>query len=656
MASVLRDEVDWDSLPPETPPSAVQLLRRCFDRNPKMRLRDIGEARVALSPEALLGAQAESDAVAATSTPTSSGRERIAWGLAAVALVAVAALGWLAVGRGTAVESRQEIRASIRPPAEQTFQAYGVHAGGVSISPDGSRMTFVSKAEEGRPQIYIRALGSEEALPLSGTEGASYPFWSPDGRHMGFFTNGTLKKVDLDGGAPMTISAAADGRGGSWNAEGVILFAPDTQSPIHRISAGGGEATPVTTLDVARQGETTHRFPHFLPDGRHFLYLRGSHATREAAVNSIWVGSLDSDETFELMSSGSQAIYAQGHLFWVHDQFLMARPFDPSNLEFLGEPFAVAEKVVFQPTYWRGAFDVSRVGPIAFQTGLASTNALAWFDREGNQLDSIGQSGQYGKIRLSPDDKQLAVKLLDEGTGRGDIWVFDLRRNVGSRLTFDDASEGDPVWSPDGTRIAFQSNRGGAAGDIYVRSTDGRGEAELVYGNDKLKRPQDWSPDGKFLAIDQGVGKADAWIVPMDGGDPFAIVEGTHDEGYARFSPDGNWLAYLSNESGRYQLYLTRFPSGEGKWQLSIEGSDWLVGWRKDGTEIYFLDLEGDMMAVRLELGEAVVAEVPEKLFPTRAGETWSSASDGERFVLGVPDDPGVDYPIMLVLDWRGER
>jgi Tol biopolymer transport system component len=656
LASVLRDEVSWDALPEETPPSIVHLLRRCLDRNPRMRLRDIGEARVALSPESLLSPELGRGEIATSAAPAGPAGARLAWGLAAVALVAAAALGWLAVTRSQTPTNREEIRASIRPPAGQVFEAYGVHSGAVSISPDGMRMTFVSRSEEKNAGIYLRSLGSEEAQPLAGTEGATYPFWSPDGRQLGFFVRGKLKRVDLAGGAPMTVADAPEGRGASWNADGEILFAPDTQSQIHRVSVGGGTPTPVTTLDVTRGGETTHRFPFFLPDGRHFLYLRGSHATRDTEVNSIWVGSLDTDETFELMSSGSQAIYAQGHLFWVHDQFLMARPFDASSLEFTGEAFAVAEGIVFQETYWRAAFDVSPAGPIVCQTGLASSKYLAWFDRAGSELSTLGTPGQFDEIRLSPDDRFLAATIQDESTGRGDIWIFDVRRNVGSRLTFDDGSDSAPVWSPDGKMIAFRSNRGNTTGDIYLRPADGRGQAELLYADDAMKTPRDWSSDGKYLAIDHGVGKSDVWIVPLDGGDPFSLIVGDFDEGYSRFSPDGNWLGYISNESGRFELYMTRVPRGEGKWQLSIDGADWLIGWKRDGTEVYFLNLEGVLMSVKLELGDAVVADVPQRLFPTRAGSTWSSASDGERFVLGVPDDPNEDYPISLILDWNGKR
>jgi len=658
LASVLRDDVDWDALPAETPTSVHHLLRRCLDRDVRMRLRDIGEARVALSPGALAAVGDGHPRAEPVTVPTTGGRrrERIAW---AVALAALAVAGFAGVSalRQTHSTVLPEIRTSIRPPDGQFFEAYGSHAGNLALSPDGTRLTFVSAVGDGRPVLHVRSLGSEVAQPLAGTEGATYPFWSPDGRHLAFFVDGKLKRIDLEGGAPLTICPASEGRGGAWGPDGDILFTPDTQSPIHRVSASGGEPTPVTKVDSRRMGETTHRYPFFLPDGRRFLFLRAAHAAApEDEVNSLWIGSLDGDDPVELMPSVSNAAFAMGHLFYLRDQFLIARPFNPDRLEFTGEPFVVGEGVVYQTSYWRGAFSVSQNGIIAFQGGLGLQRRLLWFDPSGEVVGETGEAQQYGPIRLSPDDRRLATTINDASSGRGDIWIFDVDRDVGSRLTFDDANDIKPVWSPDGSRIAFQSNREGTNGDVFVVRADGRGEPELVYASEGNDSPTDWSPDGRYLSIDRGVGKNDLWIVPMDGGDPWALVETPFDEGYARFSPDGEWIAYVSNESGRFEMYLTRFPSGEGKWQLSTDGGDWVVGWNADGSEIYFLDLEGAMSSVRVDLGESVSADRPRRLFPTRAEETWDATRDGTRFILGTPDNPNQGYPITLIINWAGKR
>jgi len=655
MAAILKEEPDLDTLPADTPPAIRLLLNRCLAKDPKQRLRDMGEARLIIA--AVRGGDPTASMVLGERKTETGGRrlakrEIAAWALAVVAIAAFGVTAWISGTRGTNAPKAPEIRASINAPDDHDFEVNGNHSGALSLSPDGTKMTFTASVGSGRPSLFLRSLGSSTAQQLSNTEGATYPFWSPDSKQIAFFADGKLKKLDLNGGAPMTLTGALDGRGGTWNSDGTILFAPETQTPIHRVSTGGVLGGPATTIDNTRMAETTHRFPSFLPDGRHFLYLRGSHAANnQDAVNSIWVGDLESEETFELMQSGTQANYAQGHLFWVNDQFLMARPFSVQDLEFTGEAFAVGEGVVVQLNAWRAAYAVSQAGPLAFQGGLAAEQILTLFDREGKELGTIGEAARYSEIRLSPDNRYLAAGIDSEGGGQSDIWVYDLSRNVGSRLTFDDARDTKPVWSPDGKRIAFTSNRGGRSG-VFVRSADGRGDAEPLFTIDGQCEVQDWSRDGKFLAIDSGIGKNDVWILNLEDGESFALVSSEFDEGYSRFSPDGNWIGYISNEAGKYELYLTRFPSGEGKWQLSKDGADWLLGWNDAGTELYYLDLEGNLTSVKVAFGDQVVADLPTILFSTRAGNTWDNKSDGGSFVLGAPNDAGDDFPITLIVNW----
>jgi Tol biopolymer transport system component len=342
-------------------------------------------------------------------------------------------------------------------------------------------------------------------------------------------------------------------------------------------------------------------------------------------------------------------------VFWVNEGFLMARAFSPDDLAFTGDAFAVGEGVVVQSDTWLASFAVSEAGPIAFQTGLPPERSLTWYDRKGEVLGTVGDPAEYGFIRLSPDDRYLAATLVDPGSGGEDVWIFDLGRNVGSRLTFDDANDTNPIWSPDGRRVAFSSTRDGVNG-IYVRSSNGRGSAELLHATPERGTTTDWSPDGKYIAFNSAVAKSDLWILSLDGGEAESFIAGEFDEGYARFSPDSSWLAYLSNESGRYQLYVTRFPSGEGKWQLSKSGADWLLGWNEAGSELYYIDLEASLCSVRVELSDQVVADLPTCMFPTQVDRTWDATSDGERFVLGVPDEETTGFPITLVLNWRGER
>ena len=650
LAAVLRDDVSLDDVPATIPAPVTALLERCLDRDPQTRLRDIGEVRIALAPERLANAETAPATVTAATPAKSNTRERLFWAAGLVLLAVVAALGWGLAPRGTKTAPVAEIRASIVSPEEHRFG--GASPQTLSVSPDGTKVIFGVSTGSGRPSLYLRSLGATEARQLPGSEGATYPFWSPDSRELAFFVEGKLKKLDLDGGAPLTITGATDARGGTWNADGTILFAPETQMPIHRVSDGGSGREPVTQIEPLREGETTHRFPQFLPDGRHFLYLRASHsAAATDPVNSIWIGDLESDETFQLMESPTHATYAQGHIFWVRERFLMARPFSAERLEFTGEAFAIGEDVALAQGAWRAAYSVSEAGPIVFQGGSAGAQALNVFNRDGKVTRSIGEPANYSYLRMSPDDRFLAATVADATSGRSDIWVYDMERNVGSRLTFHDAQDTNPVWSPDGKRFAFTSNRDGKSG-IYVRAADGTGNAELLFSGEGRAEPWDWSPDGKHLVFNYGVGKYDIWILPLDGGEAYPFLATDFDEGYCRFSADGRWLAYLSNEAGRYDLYVTRFPSGDGKWQISKNGADWLMGWNADSNEVYYLDDDGDLGVIGVTLDDQVVVDTPAKLFPIRLDLAWAFTSDGQTFVLGASNDLSSEHPITLILDW----
>jgi len=654
LAGILHREPDLGLLPPSTPPRVRRILSRCLEKNPEHRLRDIGEARIALSSP-----DGEEPMDEQHATPTASGarpgRERAAWALAGISAVAALALGWIAFFAG-APESGPEIRASINPPEGQYFEGFAGNSGSLTLSPDGKMLTFAASAGVGAPKLYLRSLDSEVAVPIPGSDGATFPFWSADSAELAFFVGAKLKKQSISGGAPLTICDAPDGRGGTWNEDDVILFAPSTQTGLHRVSAGGGASVQITEPDPDRMGETTHRSPFFLPDGQHYIYFRGSHSAAPGdPVNSVWAGRLDSDETKEIMKASTNAQYARGHLFWMNDGFLMASPFDPAGLELLGDAFPVGEEVSEQLTFWRGAFAVSERGVVAMQHGFASRKYLGWFDRSGNEIDRFDRLGRYDFIRLSPDDQRLAAEIKDETNGAGDIWIIDIARDVANRLTFSDTNETNPVWSPDGARVAFLSNRDGP-GNIYVQSADGTGEASLLFGSDTNDEPWDWSADGQHLFFNHSEKKVDLWVYSFEPGEARPFIATEHEEGWGRLSPDGQWLGYLSNASGRFELYLTRFPSGDGKWQLSTQGADWLLGWNDEGNEMYYLDLAGAVWSVKIDLENRVAVDTPRQLFSTRSGNTWASASDGERFVIGVPEVMNAGYSITLVVDWQGKR
>jgi serine/threonine protein kinase len=647
-AIVEREPAPISSIQPLVPPALERIVSVCLRKDPAERWQTAHDVRLGLEWAAQAGSAA---GIPAPVTVKRKNRERLAWVAAAVLLMACLATAWVAVARGRALGNERKIVASITAPDGSRFETFGGNIGSLTLSPDGKWVTFAASSPDRNTMLYIRPLDSSGAQPIDGSEGASFPFWAPDSRQIGFFAGGKLKKIDRTGGAAISVCDASNGRGGTWNEDGVIVFAPETQQPIHRVSAGGGTSTPITELDPSRN-ETTHRYPVFLPDGKNYLYLRASHGLASGDDgNAIWIGTLGSDETRRLMQSGGNVIFAQGHLLFVRDGFLMAQPFDPSAIELTGDAFAIDENVGFLANYFRGAFAASSNGILAYQQGFGVESQLIRMDSDGRELGKIGEVDRYQQIRLSPDGKKLAVTLFDLGSGTGDLWLYDISRQAKSRLTFDEANDVMPVWSPDGTRIAFQSGRTGA-GDIYARQAGGGSAAELLYSGDRIDAPEDWSPDGAHIAFNKGAGSNDLWILPLDGGDPFPLIQSEFDVGYARFSPDGRWIGYCSNESGRYELYVTRFPSGEGKWQLSIDGADWLVGWREDGGEIYYLDLEGDMYAVEVSLGDDLVAGIPRELFPTRADRSWDVTGDGREFIIGKPVNETSDLTTTLIINW----
>lgn len=650
-AIVEREPAPISSIQPLTPPALERIVSVCLRKEPAERWQTAHDVKLGLEWAAQAGSAA---GIPVPVIVKRKNRERLAWATAALLLVASLAAGWLAVSRGRALGNPRKIVASITAPEKSRFETFGSNIGSLSLSPDGKWVTFAASTPDRSTTLYIRPLDSGGAQPIDGTEGASFPFWAPDSRQIGFFAGGKLKKIDRTGGAAISVCDAPNGRGGTWNEDGVILFTPETQHPIHRVSAGGGTSIPITELDQSRN-ETTHRYPVFLPDGRNFLYLRASHGLASGDDgNAIWIGTLDSDETQRLMQSGGDAFFAQGHLLFLRDGFLMAQPFNQSALGLTGDAFAIDENVGFLANFFKGAFAASSNGILVYQQGFGIESQLIRVTSDGNEVGLIGEVDRFQQISLSPDEKKLAVTLFDLGSGTADLWLYDIARQAKSRLTFDDANDVMPVWSPDGSRIAFQSGRTGA-GDIYVRQAGGGSAAELLYSGDRIDAPEDWSPDGAYIAFNKGAGANDLWILPLDGSDPFPLIESDFDVGYARFSPDGRWIGYCSNESGRYELYATRFPSGEGKWQLSIDGADWLVGWREDGGEVYYLDLEGDMWAVEVSLGDDLVAGIPRPLFATRADRSWDVTADGREFIIGKPVNETSDLTTTLIVNWLAE-
>jgi eukaryotic-like serine/threonine-protein kinase len=645
------------TLQPLTPPELEWVVRGCLAKDPQERWQSAHDVMLMLKGIADAGPQA---GIAAPGAARVKAHER-AWMATAILLGLAIVPFAISYVRRPATEPRA-IRSAILPPEKSTFLFSGISSGPVVISPDGARLAFVARTPEGRNLLWVRSLDMVTARPLEGTDGATFPFWSADGRFIGFFADAKLKKIDASGGSTQTLCDASIGRGGSWNSEGTIIFAPDVNNSIYRVSATGGEPTPVTALDESRH-QYNHRWPYFLADGRHFLFFARS---PDGEYNGTYVGSLDSKEQKLLLPGASNALYAPpGYLLFVRERALMAWRFDARSLEFTGEAVPVAESVGVNGSAQRAGFSVSSNGILAYQGGgVESGWQLVWFDRAGKQFGTVGETAIHLFHRLSPDGQKVVEQINDARTGNVDLWIYDLARGVKTRLTFEPANESWPVWSPDGTHIAYASNRK-LHFQIYQRASSGVGAEEPLFEEpDTEARPLSWSRDGRYLAFMRrqvrGTTRADIWILPLFGDrKAFPILQSPFEESMAAFSPDGRWLAYESNESGKIEVYVTPFPGAGGKWQVSAAGGS-APRWRGDGLELYYLAADNKLMAVGISpKGPTLEIGAVRSLFQARPvvgpGGGYDAAWDGKRFLIDTETEQAAGEPITLVVNWTAD-
>jgi serine/threonine protein kinase/Tol biopolymer transport system component len=666
LAAVVRAEPDWNLLPPSTPTKIRDLVRRCLQKDKRLRLRDAGDAQIEIE-EALA---APETAVAATAGPARRGwLERLSWAVAATFLLTTIGLGSAVFYLARVPTDVVPTRFFISPPEKATFDAgigTGVGFSMTVISPDGRRLAFTARDPLGKILLWVRPLDTLAPQALQGTDNAAYPFWSPDSRSIGFFVQGQgkLKRIDVAGGPALTLCDAPSGIGGTWNRDGVIVFAPNTNGSLYRVAAAGGEPTAVTKTSPL----FSHRHPSFLPDGRHFLYFQ---AGRTAESSGVFVAALDSDESKRLLGADTNALYsASGDLLFIRQGTLLRQSFDLKRLELSGDPTPVAEQVATS-TNSVGAFSVSENGVLAYRNGLGATGGtvqLAWFDRAGKSVETIGEPGAYRGVNVSPDGKRIAVHRHD--SNGGDIWIFDsARRELMSRFTFDASQDNSmPIWSSDGSRIAFGSLRNGKWG-IYQKPANATGREELLVESDFPNMPMSWSPDGKFIAYwvsDPKTG-SDVWVLPL-AGDRKAIpfLQSPFNESWPQISPDGKWIAYSSNETGRYEIYVRPFPAGEGKWQISTNGG-WFPRWRRDGKELFYMAASslGKIISVKVNpAGPTFEYGDPSELFDSgyinfahgHNYQTYAVSADGQRFLIPRPESTSsgefASAPITVVLNW----
>jgi eukaryotic-like serine/threonine-protein kinase len=660
IAAILeRDPPAMASLQPMTPPALDRVVRKCLAKEPEKRWQAASDVCDELKWIAEGGSQSAAVApiVAAGKTPVRDAR--LGWIVATACFVAALIFGSLLYLRH-APEPPRAVRFSLFPPDKWILAGTGAVTTGasapVAISPDGQQVAFVAASAEGKTLLWVRSLDTLTAQEFAGTEGATSPFWSPDSRSLGFFAGGKLKKIDVSGGPPITLCDAPDNRGGTWNRDGVILFAPTNISALQKVSASGGAPAPATVLG---QGELGHIRPSFLPDGRHFLY--STIAPRAGSGGPIYLGSLDSSERKLLLNATSaNALYAQGNLLFLRDATLVAQPFDVGRLALTGDAFPIADQIRISGSMQPYAyFSASANGALAYQMGAETASSqLAWFDRAGVQIGVLGDPAAYTDIELSPDGRRASVSIPDEGKGRN-IWIYDVARGLRTRFTFDPADQFTAIWSPDGSRIIFNSRRKGSL-DLYQKPASGAGSEEVLLENNVDKFPTSWSPDGKFiLYVSSGPSRSnDLFVLPLTGDrKPFPFLQTQFSEPEGRISPDGRWVAYSSNESGRNEIYVASFPGPGGKWQISTAGGAY-PRWRHDGSEIFYLAPDNKLTAASVNSkGASFEVSAVKPLFTTRIASRGSYkydvSPDGQKFLIDAAPEQAMSSPITIVLNWE---
>jgi Tol biopolymer transport system component len=645
-AILASDPPSLTTLQPLTPPALDQLIHTCLAKDPDARIQSAHDLKLQLS---WLRDSLQTGGAALRRRP----RRDLVWLLALAILAGVAAFALL---RGV-TKSSSVLRASILLPGSHTLEWAG---GFPALSPDGSRLALVAPDARGIPVLWIRNIAAAEAKLLPDTERAGFPFWSPDGTQLGFFADRKLKKIDLSaGGKPEVLLDESSARGGSWAPDGTILFTPGLNSPILRVPASGGSPQSVTQLDQSR-GEISHRFPSFLPDGKHFLYF--IRATDDE-VSGVYVGVVGSFEKKQVLRDTSNAIFANGYLLFARGEELFAQRFDPKTMSIAGEPRQVAAGVNYVRAYDGAEVTASGNGILAFGPQFAPLSKLTWLDRNGAEVGTLGQPGYFRSARISPDGRMIAYLRLDPHNTDSDIWIYDLLRNSDSRLTYRPMWYAPPVWSPKSDQLAFTGNRTGTW-SVSVRDINSDKERQLPMPAETATYsvPTSWSADGRYIAYQNSNPKRawDMWTVPVDGGQPFPFVATQFSETDGQFSSDGKWMAYVSDESGAPDVYIRPFPGPGTKIRISSAGGS-RPKWRHDGKELLYIDRESTVMSVDLSAGPER-AGMPRRLFrlTNLVGDVLNNVGvdispDGQRFLVQQSVKGDYVSRVELIVNWPGE-
>jgi eukaryotic-like serine/threonine-protein kinase len=629
---VLSVEPDLKMLPSHAPAELVSLLKRCLQKDPARRTRDITDARLQIE-ELTRGASHPAE--------HSGVRMRVAyagWFVAAVAIAAAVAVGVVGLRRGPV--DQPVVRLSLMTPASPDPFAF-------AVSPDGRSLVYQAQAD-GQVRLWLRAFDQEEPRPLAGTDRVErYLWWSPDSRSIAFFADGLLKRIDLDGGFVRTIAQGPNPMRGTWNVDGTILFG-SSAGPLSRVAAQGGTSAPATTL---LPGQSSHRWPQFLPDGRRFLFL----ALGMPDVRGIYVGSLDSTQITRIMEGEyGFALVPPAHLLVAHQGALWAQKLRADYAGIEGTMMPVAPHVLAHVSVNAlTALSASDAGPIAYR-GTGASKQLVWLDRAGREADALTppDESQWANLRLSHDGRTVAVSRVIDGNT--DVWVIDAARRAPRRLTFESSVDGEPMLSPDGSRVIYASDPKAGLWDIYERASDGTGSAMLLLEESENENPRDLSPDGRHLLYARQSARTDydLWALPLTGErKPFAVVQTPFAEIDARFSPNGRWIAFDSNETGRREIFVQPFPGPGPKVQVSTSGGRF-PRWRRDGRELYYIGQDNVLMSTAIDSTQpALSTGLSQPLFAISPNDWYEPSPDGKRFL--VISTVSAASPITIVLNWK---
>jgi Tol biopolymer transport system component len=642
LGGIMKAEPDWTVLPPATPAAIRSLLRRCLQKDRARRLRDIADARFQIE-EALSEPAQPTKAVARVSNR----RERVLWAAALFLAIVV-----------TAVAARY-LRPPARPVPETRLQIATPDGDqhSFAMSPDGRTVVFQATTD-GKTQLWLRPLASDTAQPLGGTENAVLPFWSADGTEIGFFAAGKLRRISIANSTSQIVADAPVGAGGTWNRDGDIVFAKTYTSGLYGVRISGGDPIELTRLDPPRQ--VSHRYPHFLPDGRRFLFFSAG----TADARGVYIGSLDSMDAERLFDADTAAAFVEpDRLLFIRQGTMLSQRFDFEKLVPLGDPVPMAERVPFgEGANGLGGFSVSRLGPVAYRTMVRTDRQMMWFDRAGKQVGTLGDLNTFESMqpRLSPDGRYVTATRRIAGNNV-DIWLIETARGILRPVTTHLDADSRAIWSPDGNRLAFASRRTGALNLFTLPMSGGLDNAVLLLESAENKNALDWSPDGRFIAFSSESDKTaiNLWALPLAGDlKPIPIAQTSFEENNARFSYDSRWVAYQSNETGRFEIYVQRFPEAGNKWQISTNGGT-QPQWRRDDREIVYLGVDGRLMAVPVMLrsnGLNVDSGTPNALFRIPLATEYEATPDLERFLINSAIKPVGTAPINVLLNWAGRK